>query len=402
MTFVSVLFFCVVGLFYRPLAGFMGYAATPSYLLLVGGIVVVDAVTALPFAKLREENRAMGYVKIRVVTVVVNVLFFVLFYSVIPSAGALQAIFPAEFGAGYYLVSNLIASLVAAWMLFPVVRGIRPRIERKLFRQIFMYSLPLLISGVAGVANEFIDRQFIKYLMPEHLAMSSLGIYGAVVKIGVIMLLFVQMYRLAAEPFFLANFKKEDFLKVNAEALKYFFIVSVTLFLTITLFSDLFALVIGADFRQGMFILPVVLLANIGSGVVLNLSFWYKQTGRTKFAIVVTGSGLVCTVALNMVLIPRLGYSGAAWARLGCEAVMVAVSYWLNRRYFPTPYDIRRILLYLLAGALLYGVGMLLKGMLPYVLNILADTALVAAFVFFAVRMEKIDLRQIVRRMRAG
>lgn len=393
----SVIFFGVVVFFHRSLAGVMEYAATPSYVLLVAGIVAIDAITALPFAKLREENRALSYVKIRVATVVVNVLLCVTFYSVIPWIGAFQEIFPIGYGAGYYLIANLIASLIAAVMLFPGVRGFRPRIERKLLCTIFLYSLPLLISGIAGVANEFIDRQFIKYLMPGDLAMDSLGIYGAVVKIGVIMLLFVQMYRLAAEPFFLANFKKEDFLKVNAEALKYFFIVSITLFLVITLFTDIFALIIGPGFRQGIFILPVVLLANIGNGVVLNLSFWYKQTGKTKFAIVVTGSGLICTVVLNMVLIPRLGYIGAAWARLGCEIVMVAISYWLNRHYFPTPYNIRRIALYLVAGAILYALGLLLKNLLPYGVSFLANMVLVATFILFAVRIEKIDVKQIVK-----
>lgn len=341
VTLVSVVFFGLVGLFFYPLAEVMEYAATPSYILLVGAIITVDAVTALPFAKLREENRALSYVKIRIVTVVLNVLFCVIFYSVIPHIEILENIFPARYGAGYYLISNLIGSLGAALMLVPVVRGYRPLIKRKLLRTIFFYSLPLLVSGIAGVANEFIDRQFIKYLLPREQAMVSLGIYGAVVKLGVIMLLFVQMYRLAAEPFFLANFKKEDFLRINAEALKYFLIVSIILFLLITLFSDYFALIIGADFRQGMYILPVVLLANIGNGIVLNLSFWYKQTGKTKFAILVTGSGLVCTVLFNLLLIPRLGYLGAAWARLGCEGIMVLISYILNRIYFPTPYNIR-------------------------------------------------------------
>ena len=232
----------------------------------------------------------------------------------IPGIRDLQNIFPAEYGAGYYLISNLIASVTAAFMLIPAVRGIRPRIKRKLLQPLFIYSLPLLISGVTGTANEFIDRQFIKYLLPQESAMSTLGIYGAVLKLGGILLLFVQMFRLAAEPFFLADFKKEDFLKANAETLKYFLIVSMLLFLVISLFSDFFGLILGSDFRDGLFIIPVVLFANIGNGIVFNLSFWYKRTGKTRLAILVTGSGLICTIVFNLLLLPRLGYAGAAWA----------------------------------------------------------------------------------------
>ena len=209
---VSLLFFGFTLLFLHPLSVVMDYAGTPSYLLLMGSIITVDAVTALPFAKLREENKASAYVKIRVVTILVNLFFCIVFYSVIPGIRDLQNIFPAEYGAGYYLISNLIASVTAAFMLIPAVRGIRPRIKRKLLQPLFIYSLPLLISGVTGTANEFIDRQFIKYLLPQESAMSTLGIYGAALKLGGILLLFVQMFRLAAEPFFFFFFKKEALL----------------------------------------------------------------------------------------------------------------------------------------------------------------------------------------------
>ena len=402
VTAVSVVFLAAVVLFYRDIAGAMGYGATPSYVWIVGTIIALDAVTAIPFAKLREENRAMRYVAVRVSTVALNVILCIFFYSGLPYIGLLSALWSPEYGAGYYLVSNLAASFLALLLLWPAYRGYRPRIDRRLFRTIFLYSLPLLISGVAGVANEFIDRQFIKYLMPSQIAMSSLGIYGAVVKIAVIMMLFVQMYRLAAEPFFLSGFKRDEFKRTNAEAMKYFMIVSVFVFLLIALFSDFFALIIGADFRQGIYILPVVLLANIFSGAVLNLSFWYKQTGKTKFAIVITGTGLLVTAGLKLLLIPRMGFNGAAWARLGCDFTMAAVSYALNQRYYKTPYDLRRIGFYFLVGGLLYGIGLVAARLDTGVLRALIDLALIGAFVETVRRKERIDtgalLRQLVKR----
>lgn len=329
--------------------------------------------------------------KIRVVTILVNLFFCIVFYSVIPGIRDLQNIFPAEYGAGYYLISNLIASVTAAFMLIPAVRGIRPRIKRKLLQPLFIYSLPLLISGVTGTANEFIDRQFIKYLLPQESAMSTLGIYGAALKLGGILLLFVQMFRLAAEPFFLAAFKKEDFLKANAETLKYFLIVSMLLFLVISLFSDFFGLILGSDFRDGLFIIPVVLFANIGNGIVFNLSFWYKRTGKTRLAILVSGSGLICTIVFNLLLLPRLGYAGAAWAHLGSEWIMVIVSYILSRIYYPVPYPLKRILFYLSGGILFYFLGAWQKD-ISWTGNILFNLSLIVIYTGVVVKVEKINI----------
>lgn len=145
------------------------------------------------------------------------------------------------------------------------------------------------------------------------------------------------------EPFFLSNFKKSDFVQMNAAALKYYVMASMLIFLGIALFRDVFALIVGRDFREGIFILPVVLGANVLTGVWLNLSFWYKREEKTSLAIVVTGAGLVSMLVFGFWCIPVWGYYGAAWARLASESTMVAVSWWLNRRFYPTPYDWRRI-----------------------------------------------------------
>ena len=399
----ATLFFAIALLFSGEIAEVTGYAAHPSYIVIVGGIIALDVATAIPFARLREQGRAARFVLVRVISVVVNVAMCLFFYSALPAladgGGFFSAIYDPSFGPGYVLVANLIASTVAALMLISAAlpRGARP--DGKLLRQIFIYSLPLLLSGIAGTANEFIDRQMIKYLMPADLAMGALGVYGAVVKIGVVLLLFTQMYRLAAEPFFLAEFKKEDFVRTNAEAMKFFILVSVLIFLAITLFSDLFALIIGPAFREGMYILPVVLVSNILSGVVLNLSFWYKQMGRTKFALLVTGTGLVFTVVFNILLVPSLGYFGAALARLICEAAMVVVSYALNRRHCPTPYDLRRIGEYAALGAAIYGLGFAtrtLPAVWEYAINLLLLTAMAA----YALQREKIDVKGLLSGLR--
>ncbi len=396
----AAVFMSLVLLFRDGLAQVMNYSANPEFIWIVGAIITLDVITAIPFARLREQGRAGLFVVVRVVSVVINLALCLFFYSLLPRLATggwvFDAIYDPGFGARYVFVANLAASAVTLVMLLPAMGGMTPRVSRKVLKPILLYSMPLLISGIAGTANEFIDRQMIKYLMPDDLAMGALGVYGAVVKIGVVLLLFTQMYRLAAEPFFLANFKKEDFVRTNAEAMKFFIIISIAIFLAITLFADLFALIIGRDFRQGIYILPVVLAANILSGLVLNLSFWYKQYGRTKFAIIVTGTGLVFTVVFNILLVPRLGYFGAAVARLICEAAMVAVSWRLNRKYCPTPYDLRRIGGYVLAGGALYGLSFA-TALLPDVWQYVCNISLLAVFAACAVRRERIDIPALVK-----
>ena len=393
----GTLFFVAVLLFLPSIASAMGYADHPSYVAVVAGIVLLDVGTAIPFARLRQQGRALRFVALRVLSVAVNLLLTLFFYTVLPflaSHGLCGAMYDPAYGAGYVLVANLVASLIVAACFLPMWREAPPRIDRRLLGRIMLYSFPILLSGIAGTANEFIDRQMIKYLMPASEAMDALGIYGAVAKLAAILVLFTQMYRYAAEPYFLSGFKKDDFRAANAAAMKYFILVAIGIFLFIALFSDLFALLMGPDFREGIGVLPLILLANVCIGITLNLSFWYKQTGRTQYALWITGTGLLVTVLLNVLLVPRFGYAGAAWARLVCEAVMVAVSYALCRRFYPVPYDLRSIGAYFLVGAAVFGCSRL-TAMWPPAAEYAANLLLLIGFGFFAVRCEKIDMKAL-------
>ena len=323
----ATLFFGLVWLLDGPISQAMGeaYIAHPEYVVIVAAIVMVDVWSIIPFSRLREQGKAMRFVLLKAMSVLLNVGLAIGFGVV--------GLYDTTFGIGWVLIANLAASLLTFLALLPTTNRTLPRIDGALLRKIFVYSLPLLISGIAGTANEFIDRQMIKYLTPGDEAMADLCIYGAIVKIAVVMTLFTQMYRLAAEPFFLSNFRKEDFVEMNAAALKYFVMVSMFIFLAIALYRDIFALIVGRDFREGIHILPVVLGANILSGVWLNLSFWYKREEKTRYALWITLTGLVCSVGFGALLIPRMGYYGAAWSRFAAEVVMVVVSIVLNRLY---------------------------------------------------------------------
>lgn len=387
----AAVFLLAILLFRNPISRAMGeaYAAHPQYVVLIAGIILFDIWSCIPFSRLREQGRAGTFVGFKALSVSVNV--------VLAFAFGAAGLFATDFGVGWALVANAAASAVTWAALLFTTEGVVPRIDRKLLASILVYSMPLLIGGLAGTASEFIDRQLIASLVPEG-ALSQLGIYGAITKIAVVMMLFYQMYRLAAEPFFLSNFKKSDFVAMNAAALKYYVMASMMIFLAIVLFRDLFALIVGRSFREGIFILPVVLGANVLTGVWLNLSFWYKREERTSLAIVVTGTGLAAILAFGVWLIPQWGYYGAAWARLASEAAMVAVSLWLNRRFFPTPYDWRRIGEYVVVALGVFFLCELFgrqtdNMFVSYTFN----TMLFAAYALYLIRRERIDVGAMVR-----
>lgn len=389
----AALFFMVVVLFRAPIAAAMGeaYVAHPWYLLLVGLIVWADVTTCIPFSRLREQGRAMTFVGFKALNVILNVSLALLFGVV--------GLYSSDFGVGWVFVANLVASVVTLLLILSTTDGVVPHIDWQLLKRIFVYSIPLLLGGLAGTANEFLDRQLIKYLIPDGGdPMAQLGVYGAITKIAVVMMLFYQMYRLAAEPFFLSNYKKEDFVEMNAAALKYYMMASMLIFLGIALFRDFFALIVGRDFREGIFILPVVLGANILAGVWLNLSFWYKREERTSLAIVVTGLGLISMLGAGFVLIPWLGYYGAAWTRLVSEGTMVVVSWWLNRRFFPTPYPWRRIGEYVLVAlAVFYLCEILDRSLVNPWLTYPCNVVGFGVYLLYLIRREKIDCKALFR-----
>ncbi|MBQ9137184.1 MAG: polysaccharide biosynthesis protein [Alistipes sp.] len=387
-TLAAAIFFAVVTLFAPECSQLMGeaYVAHPEYVIIVAAIVFFDVAGCIPFSRLRESGQALKFVGFKLANIVMQVGFAVLFWAV--------GLFDSEFGVGWAFVANLIASMVTTVSVALSGRAM-PKIHWALLGAMFAYSLPLLISSIAGTAGEFIDRQLIKYLVPEG-AMAQLGIYGAITKIAVVMTLFTQMYRLAAEPFFLANFRKEEFIETNAAAMKYYILASMMIFLGIALYRDIFALIVGSSFREGIYILPIVLGANVLSGVWLNLSFWYKREEKTQFALWVTLSGLVASVVAGYLLIPRFGYYGAAWSRFIAEVVMVGVSLTMNRICYPTPYDFRRIAEYVAVAMALFFVAEWVEVdsvWLRYTIN----TTIFVLYLLYAVRREKIDVKGMIK-----
>jgi O-antigen/teichoic acid export membrane protein len=220
------------------------------------------------------------------------------------------------------------------------------------------YALPLLVAGLAGMINETLDRVLLSHYLPESEAMSQTGIYGACYKISIIMTIFIQTFRFAAEPFFFSQSKEKDSKKTYADIMKYFVIICSLIFLGTTMNLHWIQYFVGKDFRVGLGVVPILLLANLCLGIFINQSIWYKLTGQTGYGALLTIFGAIITITLNIYWIPRIGYMGCAWATLICYASMMIASYFLGNKHYPVDYDLKRILGYLGLSLTLYFVSL--------------------------------------------
>lgn len=339
----AILFFALSFLFRNQITFAMEYGQS-WYWVVTAALIMVDNIVSIPLANLRAQGRAKMYTVINVSSVLINVVVCWALYTFVPNATGV---------AGWVVVANLVASTVTLVMLLPSARKlICKTFSPKLFKEVAKFSIPLMFAGLMGVGSEFLDRQMLMWLLPSDVAYSEVGIYSAVAKIAALMIIFRQVYTLGAEPFFLQNFAKDDFKRLNAQALKYFTIFGLWVVLGIVFFSDLFAIIVGQNFRIGMGVVPILLITNLLMGVLVNLSFWYKVVDKTRYAIFVTGAGLFTAIVASYLLIPNFGYYGAAYAHLSASVVMVVLSYVFNQVNYKVDYDLKTIFYFVaLAGA---------------------------------------------------
>jgi len=359
---VNLGFFTLILLINTQLSAALNYANHPEYVLCFSLILILDAIAAIPFARLRAENRAFRFAGIKIFEIGITVLlslFFIIYcpklYAANPESW-IAPIYNPAIGIGYIFIANLLASGFKFLLLAPQLAGLAWGFDRALFGRMVRYSLPMVVIGFAGIINEMLDRVLLKYLLPYDALtnMKMLGIYSACYKLSILMSLFIQAFRYAAEPFFFAYAGKSDARQVYAVVLKFFVIFCVFIFLLVTLFIDFFKYFVGDEFRAGLEVVPILLLANLCLGIYINLSIWYKLTDRTLMGASVSLAGAALTIMLNIWWIPLFGYVGSAWATLACYGSMAILSYLLGRKYYPVDYDVKRVLGYIGLGIGLY------------------------------------------------
>lgn len=382
--FTSAFFIMAVSMFITPVSGFLGYADHPEYIRMFAWIVAIDAFSAIPFAWLRNNNRARTFSILKIMNVAVTIVTVFFFLKAAPAMAGrgnelILKIYDPEMQVGYVFVANLAGSAVTLLLLLPYLVRIKPAFDRKLFRQMISYSWPLLVGGMAGSLNEVLDKILLRRLIGGAEGLATVGLYGAGYKVGVLMSLFIQMYRFAAEPFFFEKAGSKEARETYAVTMKYFVITALILFLAINLYIEGLQIIIGPLFRESLVVVPIVSMGYLLLGIFINQSIWYKVDDRTIYGAWITLVGAAVTVLVNLLFVPRFGYIAAAWAHVACYLSMVAVSYAVGMKYYPIKYETLKIVLYIALAVALLAMSRLLAPE-NKITGIVFDTMLLLSF----------------------
>ncbi len=367
------LFILMAIAFAQPIADWLMYPDNQEYVVWFAIIVGLDAISSIPLAKLRSENKPKLFAGVNIANVAVNValnLFFLKYCMPLVKSGGsswlTDTFYDPNTGVGYVFIANLIASIVKFMLLGPTMLKGFSRPDFSLLKPMLIYSLPLLVAGLAGMMNEMFDRVMLKRLLypilGEDKAMFQLGVYGACYKLSIIISLMIQAFRYAAEPFFFSQEKEAGSRELYAKIMTYFVWVLAGTFLFVMLYIDLFKYFIpNEDYWVGLQVVPVLLIANICLGVYINQSVWYKLNGKTIYGAGLSIFGGVITVLLNLLFIPQYGYIASAWATLVCYASMMIASYVLGQKFYPIPYQLGKLGAFVGSAVLLYWASLALS-----------------------------------------
>jgi len=390
---LSLLFFLATSLFSVDISSALGKNYLPLYIVTTAAIVALDSITALPFAKLRNQNRPIVFSFIKITGVLINVSLNVIFYLVL-SPKFLNEIFPQVDILYYVFLSNLIQNIVVLILVLYFTGLPKISFHKKLLKELLWYSFPVLLAGLSGTTNEAFDRLFIKYLLPKNVdSLYQLGIYGACVKLAVLLVLFVQMYRFAAEPFFFKTSGSKDHNKLFGKSLKYFLIFTILISLLITFNIPILKYFIGKNYRESLYIVPILLLANIFYGLFFNLSFWYKLADKTIYGLKYTVIGSLITIISNIILIPIIGIYGAALSRFITYLTMTIMSYHDGKNSGFISIDSSNLKFYFTLISLIIILGTLTLLYFGGLISLVLSNLFILLFAYSFIKREHINLK---------
>ena len=406
---VTSLIFLVGSLLFRnTFAGFIGFDV--QYITYTIWIIVLDALVVIPFSKLRAKGMPIRYSIIRIGNVVVNLLCNLFFLIYLPKIAKdspdslLGSIYFDHFQVGYIFLSNIIASFLTFLVLLPNYFNIKWQFDWKLWKKMMRYGLPILIAGIAFAINDQFDKILLEKMLPANIAKEQVGVYAACYKLGLFMVLYRTAYTLGIEPFFFSHSTNEKASETYATVTKYFVIFGSFILLSVIVFADLFKQLMIRDqqFWVAMKVVPLIILANFFLGIYTNLSVWYKLIDKTYIGAYISIIGAAITLVLNFLLIPFFqehgseGYMGSAIATIAAYGSMMVISYVLGNRYYPIPYDMKKIGGYL-------GLSILFSVISFYYFreNYFVGVALLLVFLYFIYYNEKTTLNAIIRRKAA-
>lgn len=404
LIFVALIFLTFMNYYAGTIAGYIRYANHPEYIVWFSFLISIDAITTIPFARLRALNRPILFSLLKIGNVATCFLLNIIFLYIFPYMqshhllmSVIQAVYNPAIGVGYIFIANLIASALTLLTLLLIMPQRHMPFDKKLWKKMLAYALPLLIFGLAGNINETFDRILLKWLSPIGIASTQVGIYSACYKISIFMTIVIQGFKYAAEPFFFAHARESDSRQIYADVMKYFVIVCSLIFLAVMLYIDIVKYMVGYRYWSGLKVVPILLLANMSLGIFYNLSIWYKLTDKTRFGAYLSVFGAVVTLVLNFTLIPVISYMGSAWATFACYSSMMVLSYFIGQHYYRVPYNLRRILMYIGLGIGLWVISLFIPVHNKW-LHLIPNTALLGVYILIILKKEPVFARMLQRR----
>lgn len=387
----------------EKVASIQDYAA---FIKLFIWILAVDALCVIPFAKVRADERPARYALIKFVNILSFVGLNLAFIYVIPALikQDIEAdLFTPWFRQGwigYVFISNLIASVITLLLLLPELLQIKPAFDRALFKDMLIYSWPVLVANISFIINENIDKIFLSKLLPPLEGAQAVGIYGACAKIAIFLSIFIQAFRLGAEPFFFSYAKKENARQTYAMIMKYFVIAISAIFIGLVANIEILKYFIkgGNKIEQALYwsglpVVPILLLGYVCLGIYMNLSVWYKLSDQTRFGLYISGIGAVVTIVLNVIFIPRFSYMAAAWVSLTAYGTMMIASYILGQQNYPIPYNLKKNIFYLVLSVVIVYLSFV-----TFNSNLVVGNMLLVIFLIIAAAIEHKELSLILRK----
>jgi O-antigen/teichoic acid export membrane protein len=403
LLFTTLLFSALIIIWRQPVAALLRVDNHPEFVTWSALIIALDTLTTLPYAKLRNEGRPRKYAFVRVSGILLNIGLVVFFYSVLPGIakdypGSLVAgWYKPDMGAGYVLIANLAMSALALLLLLPEFLSVRFEWDKVLWRQMLLYALPIMVVGFGGVVNETFDRVMLGWWATGDInyQKTQVGIYNGCYKLSILISLFIQAFRLGAEPFFFRESKGENAPLTYARVMNYFVIIICTMFLFVMLYIDVWKhFITNPKMWEGLKVVPILLVANMCLGVYYNLSIWYKLSNNTTAGATITLIGAAVTLVINYLFIPSFGYMACAVATLVCYSGMMLISYVWGQKVYPVPYNLRKVLYFFVVMLFFYFIQ---AGIMHYTgnffMHLLTGTILMISYVGFIFKTEGKELK---------
>ena len=356
--FVSLVFLLLVSVFLQPIAAALDYATHPEFVEIMAIIVAFDAFQAILFARLRYENRPVKFMVLKLSFIIMSLLLNLFIFYLAPY---LKAHFPAmmewyqpSYQVGYIFIANLICTTLVFFGFIPEIKKLRTGIDRDLLKEMLKYTWPILLLGLAGILNQVADKIVFKKIVPGLEGEEQLGIYGACVKIAMIMAMITQAFRYAYEPFVFGGKRDTADKETQASVMKYFIIFTLLAFLAVVMYMPLLQYLVGADYREGLRVVPIVMMAEIFMGIYFNLSFWYKLTDQTWWGAIFSAIGCAVLLAINFIFVPKYSYMACAWGGFAGYATCMVLSYFVGQKNAPILYDLKSAFIYFALAIALY------------------------------------------------